>query len=102
MKNSWNSKHFSDVFHRSGGNVPVRHGVSHSHEAVIPANPKRMGQESQAYGTRIPSVWDRNPKRMGQESQTYGTEIPSVWDENPKRLGLNRDSSRMSVPWDSG
>ena len=62
------------------GEASAQHGARHSHEAVVPTIPKRLGQESQAYGTEIPSVWDRNPKRMGQESQAYETEIPSVWD----------------------
>ena len=36
----------------------------------------------------IPSVWDENPKRMGRESQAYGTEIPSVWDDYSIKFGF--------------
>ena len=68
----------------------AQHGECHSHEAVVPTIPKRMGQESQAFGTEIPSVWDENPKRMGQESQTLETDSGQRPDASSMGFGIRQ------------
>ena len=40
------------------GEASAQHGECHSHKAVVPSIPKRLGQKSQAFGTKIPNARD--------------------------------------------